>query len=565
MTNPFHTSFAAIFTNEVLLSTKRVAPYVLIVLFAANKVLWWAKGPAVGAGWATNSDFNISRDFTGFCFLLGLPIFTGIFMGDPIVRDFRLGVDPLIFSKPMGRAAYILGKFFGNFFVLVVCQSAFAITAFLLQWVPFSGMVVLPVRVIPFVKHFFFIVVISHLMMAAIYFAAGTLTRNAKVVYVIAACFYPVYIAFELFVMKPLPVIFRVLLDPLGFNTHRIQAMNPWDQTPEFLNRYVVTYDLTAYVNRVSMVVIAAVLLLIVYRRFTIEPLKEAGHFTSLTLSTPTERVAYTAPSGGFLDSAFDASLERDRIPIPKVSSTRGPAGTLFKLLAALGAEFRLLRAERSLIVLIVLVILLSIVNLPPHRMVPELSYSVMFATNTANTLLVLLTGLIVFYTGEALHRERELKVEPIVWSTPVSNSVLLLSKYFVMVSLTLLLVVVVSLIAIMGQLLQGRALEISAYLIVHGMVLVPGILFMTAFVVALNVLLRNKYVVYVVAVGTGAGLVYLYNLGYTHWLYNPLLYRIWTYPDLTTRPMLMNRLYCLGLTVICLVLAHLLFERKTR
>ena len=562
MSTRFHTSFAAVFTNEVLLSTKRVAPYVLIVLFAANKVLWWAKGPAVGLGWATNSVFNITRDYTGFCFLLGLPIFTGIFMGDPIVRDFRLGVDPLIFSKPVGRAAYILGKFFGNFFVLVVCQSAFAVTAFLLQWVPFSGMVVLPVQVVPFVTHFIIIVVISHLMLGAIYFAAGTLTRNAKVVYVIAASFYPVYVAFELLVMKNLPVVFRVLLDPLGFNTHRLQGMNAWDQTAEFLNAYVVTYDLTAYVNRVSMVVIAAILLFIVYRRFTIAPLNEASHFTGLKLSSAPERLAYAAPSGGFLDSGTYELTERDRIPLPQVTSTRS---TFSKLLAALETEFRLLRAERSLLVLVVLVILLSIVNLPPYRMVPEVSYSVMFATNTANTLFVLLTGLIVFYTGETLHRERELKVEPIVWSTPVANSVLLLSKYFAMVSLTLVLVLVVSLIAIVSQLLRGHTLEISAYVIVHGVLLVPGILFMTAFVVALNVLLRNKYVAYVIAVGTGAGLVYLYNLGYTHWLYNPLLYRIWTYPDLTTRPMLMKRLFCLGLAAVCLGLAHFFFERKTR
>jgi hypothetical protein len=99
----------------------------------------------------------------------------------------------------------------------------------------------------------------------------------------------------------------------------------------------------------------------------------------------------------------------------------------------------------------------------------------------------------------------------------------------------------------------------------VHGIVLVPGILLITALVVALNVLLRNKYAAYVVAVGVGAGLVYLYNTGHTNWLYNPLLYRIWTYPDLTTRPMLINRLYCLGLCVACLAVAHLFFPRKTR
>jgi hypothetical protein len=59
-------------------------------------------------------------------------------------------------------------------------------------------MVILQVRVVPDFKHFFIIVVISHLVLAAIYFAAGTLTRNAKVVYGLVACFYPVFIGYQL-------------------------------------------------------------------------------------------------------------------------------------------------------------------------------------------------------------------------------------------------------------------------------------------------------------------------------------------------------------------------------
>ena len=258
MTNPLKTPFAAVFINEVLLNIKRVAPYVLMVLFVSNAVLWWGWGPAVERGWATNSEFYIARNLGGFSFILGLPIFTAVIMGDPVVRDFRLNVYPLIFSKPVGRASYLLGKFFGNFFVLVCCQSTFAITLFLLQWVPFSGMVTLPVRVVPYFKHFFIVVVISHLVLAAVYFAVGTLTRNAKVVYVLAACFYPVFIAYQ-FLLGELPAIFRVLLNPIGFNFD--SRIDPWSHSADFLNQYVVSYGLLAYANRASMIVITSVLL----------------------------------------------------------------------------------------------------------------------------------------------------------------------------------------------------------------------------------------------------------------------------------------------------------------
>ena len=69
----------------------------------------------------------------------------------------------------------------------------------------------------------------------------------------------------------------------------------------------------------------------------------------------------------------------------------------------------------------------------------------------------------------------------------------------------------------------------------------------------------------YVVSIGTAAGLLYLYNIGYNHWLYNPLLYRLWTYPDLTSSQILTQRLYVLALAAAFLALAHLFFARKSR
>lgn len=565
MRNPLQTPFAAVFTNEVLLNTKRVAPYVLMAFFASNALLWWGRGPAVGMRWATNAEFYIQRNMAAFSFLLGLPIFTAVIMGDAVIRDFRLGVGPLIFSKPVGRGSYLLGKFLGNFFVLVCCQSVFAITYFLLQWVPFSGMVVLPVRIVPYFKHFLIIVVISHLVLAAIYFTAGTLTRNARVVYGLAACFYPVYIGYQL-LLKNLPKIVGVISDPLGWSAQFGVSPEIWRLSPDFLNQYVVTYGPAAYANRASMIIVSALLLSIVYFRFRMDSHeKKSEHLTKLTLSEAPERIAYSAPSYGPIDLPIETSPARDRITLPKVTSTQGPRATLFKILAAIVVEFRLLRAERGLIVLIPLAIFLSFLSVPFSQIANEVSYSVTSATNTANMLLLFLACAIVFYTGEAMHRDREVKIEPVVWSAPAPNSFLLLSKWFAMTLVSLLLVTVGGLTTIVTQFLRGHTpVDFSAYFLIDAIVVVPGIIFMTALVVALNVLLRNKYLAYVVAVGTGAGLFYLYSNGYKHWLYNPLLYQLWNYHDLTSGRIIGYRLYCLALAAMCLALAHIFFARKS-
>src|SRR5260370_13386035 len=108
MTNPLKSPFAAIFSAEVLLNSKRVAPYFLILLFAAHSVLWWGWSAAASYGWGTNSDLNIARNLGGFSFLLGLPLLNAVIMSDPVIRDFRAGIAPLLFSKPVRPAGSLL-------------------------------------------------------------------------------------------------------------------------------------------------------------------------------------------------------------------------------------------------------------------------------------------------------------------------------------------------------------------------------------------------------------------------------------------------------------------------
>jgi hypothetical protein len=332
----------------------------------------------------------------------------------------------------------------------------------------------------------------------------------------------------------------------------------------------VISYSPYAYGNRAWIIIVSAILLFIAYRRFKIDPAetrRSSEHFTIVTLPRALDSVSYdleSMPSYVPVHSATEASAERDRIPLPKVTSTGGLATTLSKLFAGLEVEFRLLTTERSLLILVPLVLFFSIFDLAFFRVDPEISYSVTYASGTAKALLLFLVGLIIFFTGEAMHRDREVRVQQIVWSTPAPNSVLLLSKCFATALLAFSLLAVVGVVAIVVQVLRGHTpVDLSAYFFIYGIVLVPSIIFMTACVVAMNAVLRNKYLAYVVAVGTAAGLLYLYNTGHNHWSYNPLLYNLWRYSDLTSTTILTYRFYCLGLAVAFLALAHIFFQRK--
>ncbi|HZI46198.1 MAG TPA: hypothetical protein VFD75_00290, partial [Pyrinomonadaceae bacterium] len=78
--------FAAVAYNEVLLNSKRPAPYIVAALCAGNALLWWGWGPATGRGLATNSDAFIAGVLPPYSFLF-LPLYTALIMADPAIRD----------------------------------------------------------------------------------------------------------------------------------------------------------------------------------------------------------------------------------------------------------------------------------------------------------------------------------------------------------------------------------------------------------------------------------------------------------------------------------------------
>ena len=238
--------------------------------------------------------------------------------------------------------------------------------------------------------------------------------------------------------------------------------------------------------------------------------------------------------------------------------------------LRPLGVEFRLLRAERSLVVVAPLVMLVCALELAAFEVVPEPSYSAGYAGRTANTLLLFLFGVAVFYAGEAMHRDRESRIEPVLWATPAPNFVLLLSKFSTTLLLSISLIVLVALTAVGVQVYKGHeAVEPGLYLKTYGVILIPSVVFMTAASVAMNVFLRDKYLTYAVSLALGGGLYYLTGQGYNHWLYNPALLNLWTPSDLVTggpqlTRILVHRVYWLAISALLLALALLVFERKS-
>jgi hypothetical protein len=258
-------------------------------------------------------------------------------------------------------------------------------------------------------------------------------------------------------------------------------------------------------------------------------------------------------------------------VELPRVGVvTEGWRAAVSRFRAALGVEFRLLRAERSLVVVAPLVVFACVLEMaafgvaPP---VPPVSYSDAYAARTAEGMLLFLFGVAVFYAGEAMHRDCELRVEPVLWSTPAPDFAFLLPKFGATVLLSLSLVAPVAAAAVLLQLYRGHApLDLLAYLKTYAVILLPSVVFMCAASVSLNVLLRDKYLAYAVSLAAGGTVYYLASQGYGGRLSNPALYNLWTPADLLDggrlARILTHRVYCLALSSTLLALAFVFFGR---
>src|SRR5215470_11854188 len=100
-------AITAIIGVEIRFNLKRVVTWIFLLVLVGVALLGWTKHMGIGATGsqnvklAKNSDYSILGFFAAFSFIL--MHFTATLMTDPVARDFRLQVDPLLRSAPIRR------------------------------------------------------------------------------------------------------------------------------------------------------------------------------------------------------------------------------------------------------------------------------------------------------------------------------------------------------------------------------------------------------------------------------------------------------------------------------
>ncbi len=526
----------------VAVNLRRLTTWVFAGVFLLIAFLLY-RGPlrfggmtASGAKLATNSSYAIAAILAAFSFFL--MHFTATLTGDPVVKDARLGLAPLLRTTPVERRTYLLGKFLGGYASLLVLYAIFVAALFLGQFVPpAEGKLTLAPRLAPYLAYTGLFVLVPTFFVGAASFAIGTLTGSMK----------SVYIAVTALLVGWFLVVGALSDDQLRWLAYIEPSGQAWlseqvarGRGSAWLNEHTIRPDLGLWINRAVLVALGIGSLAwtcAVWRPEEadaeyggeLRPGRLKRWFSWARGKTPAVADLYTSWSG--------------RAAVPRVEPAPANAATwLAQLWGCLVTELRLVAAERSLWIMVPIVMLLAGVDSVSHvgpfqvRVYPVSSE---FAQQMVPTLLILLAGTTIFYTGEIFHRDDSSGLRGILYATPASNSTLLLAKLGAMLLLSSGMVLLTVLTALVSQAVQwygidGRMyLDLAPYGPVLLRVVLPSILFLSMAALGVNVLTRNRYVAYFVCILLAGIYVWLLIEGRRSLLYNPLAVGHWAYSDL--------------------------------
>ncbi len=238
-----------------------------------------------------------------------------------------------------------------------------------------------------------------------------------------------------------------------------------------------------------------------------------------------------------------------------------------------LRADLRELRSSPGLY-LFVPIILLQVIGTATFAVgafdTPLLLTAGTLATGAMNTLTLLITLLLLFYTVESLEREKNTGFGAMFFTTPVRTASILLGKALA----NSFVGIVVLLAAFLGSaiviLAQGKMpVDPRPFLLIWGLLLVPTFIAWTAFTSALWALTGNRFTTYGIALGVLMLTGYLQMIGKMSWVGNWDLWSAVGWSDLGVfeldrKALLLNRLMVLGLAGFFITLTARVFARRS-
>jgi len=473
-------------------------------------------------------------------------IVTGI-VGTSILRDFQYKTHEILFTTPITRGAYLGGRFAASFLVMVLLHLGIPVglaLGTLLPWV--SPAELQPFSAMPYLVQYFLLVVPTLFFVSAIFFAVGAFTRSQFAIYA------------QGIVLVLLWLISRPLLASVG--NQRLGAwIDPFGvRAYEVLTRYWTAGEKSARMiplsgvvleNRLIWVGAGLVLLAFTYATFRF---RSAPRLVSRKLVPPAEKPRAPALVAPPVTQRFDAVGWRTQVlSTARLAFASTVRDVPFVIIAGAG-------------VLMLLATTLNVNSLYGEITWP-LTWNLLEGLQGGFSIFFVL--LITLYAGEAVWRERQIKLHYVTDALPARTSVSLAGNFLGLVGVEAVLILILMVTGIVIQTAVGYTrYEPGLYLTMLYGIYLPQMIQITALAFLVHVVVNHKYAGHAVMILLWVGRMTITSFGVEHRM---LIYAAnsFQYSDLNGfgpyRPeLVLTSLYWTGIALVLGVLSYFLWIR---
>jgi ABC-2 type transport system permease protein len=510
--------FKEIFRFELKYRRKRAATYIYFAIIFLICFLPLVLGDgAIGGATGLikeNAPFILAR-MTAIVSIFFTLIVSAI-MGVAVLRDFEHNTEAILFSTPMKKFSYIMGRFWGSFVVLVLVGSsiwlAFMVADF---WPTRKGEKLLPFNLWAFIQPYFVFALPNFFFTGSLLFMAGTLSRKTLVIYTQGILLLVLYLASQSMLQNIEQKELAAMVDPFGIRAFAYEIQY-W--TPAERNNNLIPFSNYILYNRLLWIGIGFIALAITYFAFSFNVVRN-----SWLRRRPT--------------ATLDRKIQIDSVKIPKAEPIINFKTRIIQLTQLTRLYFMSIIKEIPFIGIVFAGFLLLVLNASNMDQIfgtpaYPTTYNVITVVTGSFTLFLLI--IVVFYTGELVWRERTVKMNLIVDALPITDFTTLIAKFFGLVLVYIVLLLFLIVCGVMIQMSYGYfKFELPIYFTSLFSDRLGFLLLYTFLSIFIQVMVNNKFLGYAICVGFFLLTSTLDELGVEHSLLQFASASLETYSDM--------------------------------
>jgi ABC-2 type transport system permease protein len=545
--------FWQIFLFELKYRVNRPATWIYLFIFVLIGFLSVATGstPASekvmhNAPW-TMAEGNI---FFSFCMML----VCSAIMGVPLYRDIEYQTRNYLYAAPITKGGYFWGRFWGSFAFVLLIGTGFNWGALIgtylgpaFGWVPAER--IGAYNLWNYFYPYFSFAIGNLLLSSTIFFALVSFTRNIRVIYSASILLFIAYLLGNFLVRDIENHQLVKLLDPFALNTFSLETRF---STPFEKNTLPTPITNIYLLNRLIWVGLAVVLLLFTYYNFSFQKFLQPERASEKKSKADKGEKAPALPAS--VHQQFGARYNKTILwNLTRIEFLNIVRDNYFRAILLGGLIFLVLDIWIGDTIF-------SVSNRP-------LTIFVMDFKGYDYTAFIFI--ILLFYTGEAVHREKSTRYNILNDALPVSNTILYLSKLFGLIGIAVIMATIPIIVGIVIQTLKGFTdYNLVVYLVDLYLLTLPGFIQMILLSFAVHIVMNNKFAGHGVAMLIWVTLFLLRNFADMN--YNLLFYFFtpdFMWSDMNgighfVKPLFWFNFYWLLLGTLLAAVAYLFFQR---